>query len=131
PGRPRRGGPARPRAAALRARRGAARAPRHRGGGPPPLRSGPPARGPRAEPALPAPPSRVPEDGSMINAARLKEEFLELASISSPSKREGTIARRLEAILKGMGGPLEGRSEEHTSELQSPCNLVCRLLLEK
>src|SRR2546426_5551485 len=24
-----------------------------------------------------------------------------------------------------------GRSEEHTSELQSPCNLVCRLLLEK
>src|SRR5256885_2397002 len=30
-------------------------------------------------------------------------------------------ARRLEAE----------RSEEHTSELQSPCNLVCRLLLEK
>src|SRR2546426_7456078 len=29
--------------------------------------------------------------------------------------------------------PAEGRdrSEEHTSELQSPCNLVCRLLLEK
>src|SRR5256885_11045819 len=26
---------------------------------------------------------------------------------------------------------MEGRSEEHTSELQSPCNLVCRLLLEK
>src|SRR2546426_7639594 len=25
----------------------------------------------------------------------------------------------------------EERSEEHTSELQSPCNLVCRLLLEK
>src|SRR5256885_7342335 len=29
----------------------------------------------------------------------------------------------------GAGLPL--RSEEHTSELQSPCNLVCRLLLEK
>src|SRR2546426_5814921 len=30
-------------------------------------------------------------------------------------------------------GPLRvlNRSEEHTSELQSPCNLVCRLLLEK
>src|SRR5256885_17259788 len=28
--------------------------------------------------------------------------------------------------------PFKGiRSEEHTSELQSPCNLVCRLLLEK
>src|SRR3989454_3003120 len=26
---------------------------------------------------------------------------------------------------------LSRRSEEHTSELQSPCNLVCRLLLEK
>src|SRR5688500_19690508 len=26
---------------------------------------------------------------------------------------------------------LSERSEEHTSELQSPCNLVCRLLLEK
>src|SRR2546426_6584257 len=26
---------------------------------------------------------------------------------------------------------LQQRSEEHTSELQSPCNLVCRLLLEK
>src|SRR5256885_8434776 len=26
---------------------------------------------------------------------------------------------------------LHARSEEHTSELQSPCNLVCRLLLEK
>src|SRR5256885_12322217 len=28
-------------------------------------------------------------------------------------------------------GGRQGRSEEHTSELQSPCNLVCRLLLEK
>src|SRR5256885_8985712 len=28
-------------------------------------------------------------------------------------------------------GSREHRSEEHTSELQSPCNLVCRLLLEK
>src|SRR5256885_2615276 len=26
---------------------------------------------------------------------------------------------------------IASRSEEHTSELQSPCNLVCRLLLEK
>src|SRR2546426_4747210 len=29
------------------------------------------------------------------------------------------------------GGCPVPRSEEHTSELQSPCNLVCRLLLEK
>src|SRR5256885_10009439 len=31
-------------------------------------------------------------------------------------------------LLSGCGND---RSEEHTSELQSPCNLVCRLLLEK
>src|SRR5256885_2536600 len=31
----------------------------------------------------------------------------------------------------GRGSPRTIRSEEHTSELQSPCNLVCRLLLEK
>src|SRR5256885_9125447 len=30
-----------------------------------------------------------------------------------------------------MDGEQPQRSEEHTSELQSPCNLVCRLLLEK
>src|SRR5205807_4860134 len=30
-----------------------------------------------------------------------------------------------------LNGNGEMRSEEHTSELQSPCNLVCRLLLEK
>src|ERR1022692_4286352 len=35
--------------------------------------------------------------------------------------------------VDGAGGDHHGvgRSEEHTSELQSPCNLVCRLLLEK
>src|SRR5256885_5180886 len=35
-------------------------------------------------------------------------------------------------VLRSAGREkLHGRSEEHTSELQSPCNLVCRLLLEK
>src|SRR5256885_6136263 len=33
------------------------------------------------------------------------------------------------ALARVQGSP--ARSEEHTSELQSPCNLVCRLLLEK
>src|SRR5256885_11031508 len=43
-----------------------------------------------------------------------------------------------QASRSGSGGPAPDRSatgrtrsEEHTSELQSPCNLVCRLLLEK
>src|SRR5688500_19841171 len=34
-------------------------------------------------------------------------------------------------IEAAVGRRLHERSEEHTSELQSPCNLVCRLLLEK
>src|SRR5256885_16745941 len=33
--------------------------------------------------------------------------------------------------VSSAGVPSRTRSEEHTSELQSPCNLVCRLLLEK
>src|SRR5256885_7742507 len=35
-----------------------------------------------------------------------------------------------QATVTATGGTTM-RSEEHTSELQSPCNLVCRLLLEK
>src|SRR5688500_19111027 len=34
-------------------------------------------------------------------------------------------------IVSAPGNDLPLRSEEHTSELQSPCNIVCRLLLEK
>src|SRR5256885_4469715 len=34
-------------------------------------------------------------------------------------------------VQTGLATLVERRSEEHTSELQSPCNLVCRLLLEK
>src|SRR5256885_17204737 len=46
----------------------------------------------------------------------------------------GVDARKLIAtglVIMGMGYFRTARSEEHTSELQSPCNLVCRLLLEK
>src|SRR5256885_1027435 len=43
------------------------------------------------------------------------------------------LAADLHVHLAGEHGDavFERRSEEHTSELQSPCNLVCRLLLEK
>src|SRR5256885_3451894 len=34
-------------------------------------------------------------------------------------------------VLRDVDLGTDRRSEEHTSELQSPCNLVCRLLLEK
>src|SRR2546426_3679056 len=45
--------------------------------------------------------------------------------VSRQSPRPGRSSRRRVPTL-----PCD-RSEEHTSELQSPCNLVCRLLLEK
>src|SRR5256885_7953416 len=42
------------------------------------------------------------------------------------------LVSRRAAAGEGLRGRGRGaRSEEHTSELQSPCNLVCRLLLEK
>src|SRR5256885_6847504 len=46
-----------------------------------------------------------------------------------PSTRPGQAAPAAGAAVPQQG--VHGRSEEHTSELQSPCNLVCRLLLEK
>src|SRR2546426_8173019 len=48
-----------------------------------------------------------------------------------------TLFRSNSALLANLHRPdvclpaIGWRSEEHTSELQSPCNLVCRLLLEK
>src|SRR5688500_19960609 len=41
------------------------------------------------------------------------------------------LHRTYEAEVAGPPLAAALRSEEHTSELQSPCNLVCRLLLEK
>src|SRR2546426_5288117 len=50
-------------------------------------------------------------------------------SISLNPLRDRASEREAEKFIRAMS---EGhRSEEHTSELQSPCNLVCRLLLEK
>src|SRR2546426_7792825 len=47
---------------------------------------------------------------------------------------EGSGVTEMGMLFRVMGQRPElaqERSEEHTSELQSPCNLVCRLLLEK
>src|SRR5256885_9886581 len=55
-------------------------------------------------------------------------------------KRHGALSRAERSYSRELSpAPLSSetaprgpcRSEEHTSELQSPCNLVCRLLLEK
>src|SRR2546426_2096812 len=43
----------------------------------------------------------------------------------------GNHGARNPGMPKLPGRDCRRRSEEHTSELQSPCNLVCRLLLEK
>src|SRR2546426_6163686 len=62
--------------------------------------------------------------------------------VAADSVRAVAFAQRLQAPLirdaavhcAPRAGEKAGngrRSEEHTSELQSPCNLVCRLLLEK
>src|SRR2546426_5344681 len=50
---------------------------------------------------------------------------------SAEEVRQASVGRRGQAHRHGDSGRRQGRSEEHTSELQSPCNLVCRLLLEK
>src|SRR2546426_3534623 len=59
------------------------------------------------------------------HARRYNELLRDVAGVTLPVERPW--ARN----VYWMYGILVDRSEEHTSELQSPCNLVCRLLLEK
>src|SRR2546426_4728404 len=58
-----------------------------------------------------------------------------LAAVALEPRVREKLLERTRRILKSNYPVLEAwlkrRSEEHTSELQSPCNLVCRLLLEK
>src|SRR5688500_19531733 len=52
---------------------------------------------------------------------------------SSPRPRVRSRSESARLLWRGSlpSGSRSPRSEEHTSELQSPCNLICRLLLEK
>src|SRR5436189_1140665 len=67
---------------------------------------------------------RQPEDGRALGYGRARESrgaiVTALLALHGAGARGGTI-----------GAYAAGRSEEHTSELQSPMYLVCRLLLEK
>src|SRR2546426_6468624 len=56
-----------------------------------------------------------------------------ITTTTSRAPRLFFIVRESAATALGRQGARgdDPRSEEHTSELQSPCNLVCRLLLEK
>src|SRR5256885_10399285 len=49
----------------------------------------------------------------------------------SPKQALDAAEAAARAADAGLAAAQAARSEEHTSELQSPCNLVCRLLLEK
>src|SRR5256885_12001081 len=61
--------------------------------------------------------------GRWCSAALALASFIAMAVLRAP------LAWVL--LVVGGAGCVLTRSEEHTSELQSPCNLVCRLLLEK
>src|SRR5256885_9167841 len=56
--------------------------------------------------------------------------FRSLRPVQSGAARDRRLGRCALFIAESKCRSL-ARSEEHTSELQSPCNLVCRLLLEK
>src|SRR5256885_12079350 len=63
---------------------------------------------------------------------------VEVTGVDAPRVRGRVIDGGMLTAHKGMNlpglhvsAPALTRSEEHTSELQSPCNLVCRLLLAK
>src|SRR5256885_5396665 len=51
--------------------------------------------------------------------------------LTSPDEMLAAAHLGTDAAIGFFGQRGHDRSEEHTSELQSPCNLVCRLLLEK
>src|SRR5256885_3534876 len=59
----------------------------------------------------------------------LYQNGLDMYTDASYSRHDPTSSYK--DVSQGASIEWANRSEEHTSELQSPCNLVCRLLLEK
>src|SRR5205807_4946866 len=59
-----------------------------------------------------------------ISVSQIKSQ---ISALNRDYRAKNTDKSTVPAVFRG----LVTRSEEHTSELQSPCNLVCRLLLEK
>src|SRR3989454_2389956 len=66
-----------------------------------------------------------------IAIVRERERGTLEALVVSPIRRWELLLGKIIPNLLVAYGQMTMRSEEHTSELQSPCNLVCRLLLEK
>src|SRR2546426_2010047 len=64
----------------------------------------------------------------LADSLRIQRRLFARPALVDTVIRAAATDRRLCRLLARVA---LGRSEEHTSELQSPCNLVCRLLLEK
>src|SRR2546426_5842436 len=62
---------------------------------------------------------------------KLRSRRIRRSRLDSITKRRKPLPSVCDAYRLISASAGHGRSEEHTSELQSPCNLVCRLLLEK
>src|SRR2546426_5075532 len=58
-------------------------------------------------------------------------EVVDVVGVAAPFPQLDQVADDRDEVLIREDRVVLRRSEEHTSELQSPCNLVCRLLLEK
>src|SRR5256886_3773948 len=76
-------------------------------------------------------PSRGNPAGSVQHAFRYQRQASEPARRSLPGRVTAPPSARRPSPYKECGMFFTYRSEEHTSELQSQSNLVCRLLLEK
>src|SRR3989454_1652823 len=70
-------------------------------------------------------------DGVSLPVPLLRWRFRPPAHLPVDRKGGGYQQRSVGRSIVSGERLLRPRSEEHTSELQSPCNLVCRLLLEK
>src|SRR2546426_3164377 len=68
---------------------------------------------------------------TLFRSPRLERLGGELERVLAVGGADRLLLRRGVEIEDRTGRQRLARSEEHTSELQSPCNLVCRLLLEK
>src|SRR5258708_30003188 len=83
----------------------------------------------RTEPAIdPMPPATTTAKVSEIISWPMKGEMLRIGAASAPATPARPVAQKNVPDISSGTLP---RSEEHTSELQSPDHLVCRLLLEK
>src|SRR5256885_3006815 len=73
---------------------------------------------------------RLPAALVALAAQKLSQLLLQRLLQDQPCAQPTDRLDRI-VLVADAGDDLLERSEEHTSELQSPCNLVCRLLLEK